>query len=44
MTDAEQKRMPRFLQTVECLFSENMALKPCCVRIAPQCLCGRGMR
>ena len=27
MTDAEQKRMLRFLQTVECLFSENMALK-----------------
>jgi hypothetical protein len=27
MTDAEQKRMLRFLQTVECLFSENVALK-----------------
>jgi hypothetical protein len=27
MTDIEQKRMLRFLQTVECLFSENMALK-----------------
>jgi hypothetical protein len=27
MTDAEKTRMLRFLQTVECLFSENMALK-----------------
>jgi hypothetical protein len=27
MTDAEKKRMLRFLQTVECLFSENIALK-----------------
>ncbi len=27
MTDAEQKRMLRFLRTVECLFSENIALK-----------------
>ena len=27
MTDAEQKRMLSFLQSVECLFSENMDLK-----------------
>ena len=27
MADAERERMLRFLQTVECLFSENMALK-----------------
>jgi hypothetical protein len=27
MNDAETRRMPRFLQTVECLFSENVALK-----------------
>jgi hypothetical protein len=27
MTGAEQKRMLRFLQTVECLSSENIALK-----------------
>ena len=27
MTDAEMRRMLRMLQTVECLFSENIALK-----------------
>ena len=27
MNDAEKRRMLRFLQTVECLFSENIALK-----------------
>ena len=27
MNDAETRRMLRFLQTVECLFSENIALK-----------------
>jgi hypothetical protein len=27
MNDAETRRMLRFLQTIECLFSENIALK-----------------
>jgi hypothetical protein len=41
MTDVERKRMMGMVQTVECLFSENIALKSCSIRIACQCPCGR---